>query len=213
MKLFRLTLSLAAVILFSFTAQSCTKEKKVTESQPMTEMSGDGHNHSHNEGMSHSNESKTERKAVSADQQKPDRSKLLVAGYLQLKNALVSDNSKEAAIAADVMVKAFKGFNASGFSSDQQKEIAEIIENAQEQVEHIADNADKIEHQREHFEVLSNDMADLVTIVGSDKTLYQTKCPMFNKGKGGIWLGETKEIKNPFYGSKMLTCGSVQKEI
>jgi hypothetical protein len=36
---------------------------------------------------------------------------------------------------------------------------------------------------------------------------------MYNKGKGGIWLSETREIKNPFYGNKMLTCGSVQKAL
>ena len=192
MKYFRLKWTLLVVILISITTQSYAKEKKITGKQDVI-------------------------RSVSInlypDLQKTDRSKLLVASYLQLKNALVSDDAKEAAIAAEVMVRAFKGFNASGFNADQQKEIAEIIENASEQVEHIADNASKIEHQREHFEVLSNDMSDLIAIVGSEQTLYQTKCPMYNKGKGGIWLSETKEIKNPFYGGKMLTCGSVQKEI
>lgn len=213
MKLSNLTLSVIAVFVFSLTAQSCTKEKKTIEGKQMTEMTGDGHSHSHSEGMSQENNERTEMKVVSAGQQKPDRSKVLVISYIQLKNALVTDDAKEAAIAADLMVKGFKGFDASGFTADQQKEIAEIIENASEQVEHIADNAGKIEHQREHFEVLSNDMTDLIAIVGSDRTLYQTKCGMYNNGKGGIWLSETKEIKNPFYGSKMLACGSVQKEI
>ncbi len=192
MKFFKLKWALLAVILISFTAQSNNKEKKITGKLDVT---------------------KSLNISLYSDQQKTDRSKLLVASYLQLKNALVSDDAKEAAIAAEVMVRAFKGFNASGFNADQQKEIAEIIENASEQVEHIADNASRIEHQREHFEVLSNDMSDLIAIVGSEQTLYQTKCPMYNKGKGGIWLSETKDIKNPFYGSKMLTCGSVQKEI
>lgn len=192
MKFFKLKWTLLAVLVVSFTAQSNAKENVISGKQDIT---------------------KSVNINLYPDQQKADRSKLLVASYLQLKNALVSDDAKEAAIAAEVMVRAFKGFNASGFNSDQQKEIAEIIENASEQVEHIADNASKIEHQREHFEVLSNDMSDLIAIVGSEQTLYQTKCPMYNKGKGGIWLSETKEIKNPFYGGKMLTCGSVQKEI
>ena len=192
MKFFKLKWTLLAVLVVSFTAQSNAKENVISGKQDIT---------------------KSVNINLYPDQQKADRSKLLVASYLQLKNALVSDDAKEAAIVAEVMVRAFKGFNASGFNSDQQKEIAEIIENASEQVEHIADNASKIEHQREHFEVLSNDMSDLIAIVGSEQTLYQTKCPMYNKGKGGIWLSETKEIKNPFYGGKMLTCGSVQKEI
>ena len=36
---------------------------------------------------------------------------------------------------------------------------------------------------------------------------------MYNEGKGAIWLSETKEIKNPYLGGKMLTCGEVQEEI
>ncbi len=36
---------------------------------------------------------------------------------------------------------------------------------------------------------------------------------MYNDGKGGIWLSETKEIKNPYLGGKMPKCGTVQKEI
>jgi Cu(I)/Ag(I) efflux system membrane fusion protein len=27
------------------------------------------------------------------------------------------------------------------------------------------------------------------------------------------WLSETKDVKNPFYGKKMLTCGSVKSQI
>jgi hypothetical protein len=36
---------------------------------------------------------------------------------------------------------------------------------------------------------------------------------MANRGKGAIWLSETKEIKNPYFGSKMMTCGKMQKQI
>ena len=93
----------------------------------------------------------------------------------------------------------------------QHKEYMEIVENAKEQAEHIVKSP--IDHQREHFEVLSNDVNDLITLLGTDKTLYQTFCPMYNNKKGAIWLSETDEIKNPFYGSKMLTCGKVQKQI
>ena len=96
-------------------------------------------------------------------------------------------------------------------AESQHKEYMEIIENATEQVEHIVKSP--IDHQREHFEVLSTDINDLVALLGTDKTLYQVFCPMANRGKGAIWLSEFKDIKNPFYGSKMLKCGKVQKQI
>jgi hypothetical protein len=35
---------------------------------------------------------------------------------------------------------------------------------------------------------------------------------MYNDGKGAVWISEAKAIKNPYYGSQMLTCGSVKKE-
>ena len=40
-------------------------------------------------------------------------------------------------------------------------------------------------------------------------TLYVQKCPMANSNKGAIWISTEKEIKNPYYGDAMLTCGSV----
>jgi hypothetical protein len=30
---------------------------------------------------------------------------------------------------------------------------------------------------------------------------------------GGYWLSNSKEIRNPFFGDKMLKCGRIEKEI
>jgi len=210
MKSLKLSIGIIALILFSFNAVACSENKKSESKAAQSEIkSEDGHNHEHNQAkeMGEMNSSKMDQSNMVV--QKSPKSNLIIAGYLQLKNALVNDDSKEAAVAAAVLIKDFKGFDASSFTAEQQKEIAEIIENASEQVEHIADNANKIDHQREHFEVLSTDVNDLITIVGTDKTLYVDYCPMVKAS----WLSEYKEIKNPFYGSKMLTCGSIQKEI
>jgi hypothetical protein len=68
-------------------------------------------------------------------------------------------------------------------------------------------------HQREHFDLLSRDMIDLVNATGSSQTLYKDFCPMYNNKKGAFWLSETKEIKNPYYGKEMLECGEVKEEI
>jgi hypothetical protein len=35
---------------------------------------------------------------------------------------------------------------------------------------------------------------------------------MYNQGKNGYWISEIKDIKNPYYGSEMLTCGGIVKE-
>jgi hypothetical protein len=98
--------------------------------------------------------------------------------------------------------------------TDEQKKIYEDVEDdAREAAEHIGENAGKIEHQREHFDILSNDLYDLVKAFGSSQVLYKDFCPMYNDKEGAIWLSESKTIKNPYYGKKMLTCGSMKEEI
>ncbi|WP_295128938.1 DUF3347 domain-containing protein [uncultured Chitinophaga sp.] len=43
--------------------------------------------------------------------------------------------------------------------------------------------------------------------------IYYQHCPMYLNGKGANWLSRDKAIKNPFYGTRMLTCGSTKEEI
>lgn len=137
----------------------------------------------------------------------------IIDNYLALKDALVQEDSKGAASFGKKLFDDFAKFDASGVAKQQQKEVAEIIEDASEHAKHIFENSKDIGHQREHFEILSKDVKDLVMITGSDRTLYQTFCPMYNNNKGGAWLSTSKEISNPYFGSKMMKCGSVQQEI
>ncbi|MCF3107565.1 DUF3347 domain-containing protein [Niabella sp. CC-SYL272] len=136
----------------------------------------------------------------------------IVTAYLALKNALVEDNGSAAADAGKKLLATFKGVDMKGIPADQHKGYMDIADDAMENSEHIGDNAGKIEHQREHLASLSKDMNDLIALFGAPQKLYQDKCPMFNEGKGAIWISETREIKNPYYGSKMISCGSVKKE-
>ena len=56
-------------------------------------------------------------------------------------------------------------------------------------------------------------MIDLIAITGTSKKLYQAYCPMYNNNKGAQWLSDSREIQNPYYGSEMMKCGEVIKEI
>lgn len=139
--------------------------------------------------------------------------KEIVGNYLKLKNALTKDDSKTAASAGKELLGSVTKLDAGKLSAAQQKAFTDVADDAKEHAEHIGDNAGKLEHQREHFAMLSKDVNDLIKTFGADQKLYQDFCPMYNDGKGATWISETKEIKNPFYGSKMLTCGSVKKEL
>ncbi len=137
----------------------------------------------------------------------------LVENYLQLKNALAKDNSNDAATAGKALAEGFSKFDQATLSAAQKKSFTDIADDAHEMSEHIGESAGKLPHQREHFDMLSKDMVDLVKLLGAGQPLFVDHCPMYNQNKGADWLSETKEIKNPYLGTKMPTCGSVKEEL
>lgn len=137
----------------------------------------------------------------------------ILTDYLTLKNALTKDDSKATAKAGKTLYATFNAIKTNTINAKQKKDYLDIAESAKEHAEHIGDNAGKIDHQREHFVLLSKDINDLIKLFGTKQKLYQDYCPMANEGKGAIWISEVKDIKNPYYGSKMLTCGSIKKTL
>lgn len=137
----------------------------------------------------------------------------IVSNYIKMKNALTKDDAKTAADAGKAIVVAMSKLDVSTLDIAKKKAYMDVADDAKEQSEHIGDNAGKIDHQREHFAMLSKDVADLVKTFSAGQKLYQDYCPMYDNGKGAIWISEIKEIKNPYFGSKMLTCGSMKKEL
>ncbi len=47
----------------------------------------------------------------------------------------------------------------------------------------------------------------------SGGTAYYQYCPMALDNNGAHWFSDTKEIRNPYFGDKMLKCGSVKETI
>lgn len=137
----------------------------------------------------------------------------VVSDYLQIKNALAQDDAKEAAAGGTAFVEAMDKMNNSSMTADQKKAYEDIAGDAKEMAEHIGKSVDRIAHQREHFEMLSKDMYDLVTVFKPGRPLYKEFCATYNNGKGVAWISETREIKNPYLGKKTPGCGEVKEEI
>ncbi len=139
--------------------------------------------------------------------------KEIVSQYLQIKNGLANDNGNDAANAGKAYVESIGRIDKTSLTAEKMKIWDDISVDAKEMAEHIGENPDKLEHQREHFVILSSDMYDLVKTFGSDQVLYKVFDSMANDGKGAFWLSETKEIRNPYMGKAMLTSGSIKEEI
>lgn len=137
----------------------------------------------------------------------------LYAHYEHLTFALSSDNDKEATNAAKGILEALSKINSNEFSAEDKKTYNDIAADIQEHAEHISDNVGNIDHQREHLVTLSKDFYDLAKTFGTEKPLYKIFCSMHDDNKGAYWLSDSKEIKNPYYGAGMLSCGEVQEEL
>lgn len=126
----------------------------------------------------------------------------LYQNYLNIKTALATDNSDEASKAANLFIKAASMVDYKVLSEGN---LDVLRKNASK----IADSR-SIETQRESFNGLSQNMISMTkNFKLSDKSVFVQYCPMAEAS----WLSAEKEIKNPYYGKSMLTCGSVKSEI
>jgi hypothetical protein len=139
--------------------------------------------------------------------------KAMVDHYLLIKNALANNNGIEAASGAKAMAEVMKSMDKSFLSPEQKTAYDKIEDDLKEHAEHIAGNGDKIDHQRSHFSMMSEDVYDLVKNFGAGRPMYHDHCPMAKDNQGAMWMSENKEIKNPYFGPKMPTCGTVQEVI
>lgn len=200
MKNLKITTIVLVMAFLSLTVMACKdgkKEQVKTEKHSeMNHDANDGHHDSEEKGMVMSNNL-------------DENAEMVLKDYFNLKDALVADDNAKAKELGATLVKSLKGLDVSKYTDEEQEELNEIIEDAVEHAEHISESP--MAHQREHFKVLSKDVTDMVAITGTTNTLYEQFCPMYDKGSA--WLSMSKDIKNPYYGSKMLNCGKVQKEI
>jgi uncharacterized protein DUF3347 len=139
--------------------------------------------------------------------------KAVVDHYLHVKNALVNNSADEAANGGKAMAEAITKVDKSLFTAEQKKVYDDIEEDLKEHAEHIGKSNGDIKHQREHFVMMSEDVYDLVKAFGGGRKLYNDHCPMANDNKGAMWLSETREGKNPYFGGKMNECVKVQEVI
>ena len=123
----------------------------------------------------------------------------LLTAYYQLKDNLVKSNPAATAASANVLVQSINAADKEILKDDVR---ISLLKDASA----IAQTGD-IKIQREKFSTLSNNMFELAKSVKlSTEPVYQQYCPM----KKASWLSTDKAIKNPYYGSAMLTCGSVK---
>lgn len=130
---------------------------------------------------------------------KNDRLNAVYQHYIHLTTALTNGDIAEAKIAANAIEAGAREVDA-----------ASVIESSAAKITTASD----IEAQRKNYEDMSNAMITLIKKEGlANGELYIAHCPMAFNDKGASWISESKEIRNPYFGKKMMNCGQVEETI
>lgn len=130
--------------------------------------------------------------------------------YFTLKDALVATDRKAAAEAASTLAAAIDAVPMADLDHEVHMVWMKVLDTLKKHANSIANSSD-LEEQRKTFKQLSGSMIELAKAAPRSDTIHLQHCPMYEDGSD--WLSREKEIRNPYYGSKMLTCGSVKETI
>ncbi len=133
--------------------------------------------------------------------------------YLGMKNSFVATDAKQVSIEAKEVSTALKSVDMDLLKGDAHMAWMEQLKTLNSTIESIAGFKD-IEKQREAFFRFNQVFYKSVKQFGLDNTTaYYQYCPMANSDKGAYWLSEIKEIRNPYFGDQMLSCGETKETI
>jgi Protein of unknown function (DUF3347) len=137
----------------------------------------------------------------------------VITSYLDVKNALTKDNGANVRSAAKTLYTSINTVPMEKLPDVEHRVWMEYQEKLSYDAEHIK-NTDELDHQREHFIKLSANFYNMIKAININKDdLYYQFCPMANDGKGAYWVSEKQAIANPYFGKKMMTCGSTKETL
>ncbi len=125
--------------------------------------------------------------------------------YIQMKNAFVKSDASLVSNFAKQILKKYREIEEFDLTAIEKKLLSEDLSMLK-----VLEEKQDIKIQRLHFVALSESMTSTMSMIDTfETTFYVQRCPMANNNKGAVWLSTEKEVENPYFGTSMLTCGSV----
>lgn len=144
--------------------------------------------------------------------QEVNQLKAVFDNYFALKDALVKTDGNLASTKATELLASIKAVEMSKLTTEEHSVWMKVMKDLVFDTEHIEETKDA-EHQRDHFNTLSDNVYQLLKVSSYKQPVYYQHCPMANGGKGANWLSKENAVKNPYYGSQMLSCGKTVETI
>lgn len=175
------------------------------------------HNHGDNSNMS---EQESEQVSINTSAQIfkvsdkfKNQLKNVFKAYLPLKNALVSTDSENVIKTAKDLLTGIERVDMSLVEGEAHLAWMADLGVLKNTIKTIVENND-VKNARTAFAPLSDQLYQtLVKFEVEGINAYRQYCPMAFHNKGAFWLSGEKEIRNPYFGDTMLTCGEVKSEI
>ena len=133
--------------------------------------------------------------------------------YVALKDAFVSSDGAKVKTEADNTQKALAAADMKLLTGAAHNDWMAYLGTMESSLKEIQSASD-IEVQRKSFSALSDSFYKSIKAFGlGGSTAYYEFCPMAFDNEGAFWLSEATQIRNPYFGDKMLTCGSVKETL
>ena len=128
--------------------------------------------------------------------------------YFTVKDALIKSDAKLTSAKAKDLLTAITAVKMDKLKADEHTAWMKVVKKLTADAKSISTATD-IKKQRETFKSLTKSTYDLIKVAKSDQVVYKQYCPMADAD----WLSKEKAVRNPYYGSSMLTCGNVVETI
>lgn len=170
-----------------------------------------GHNHGGMSGMEEANSTTAKPAAViTISSEAKKRLQTLFKSYFKLKDELVADDFESATQTVEKFQEHLNAIEMKLFTGAAHNPWMKVA-TALKAGNANATIAEDIEQLRTAFIDISMAVLELnQRFQPMDYPTYVQHCPMANNNKGADWLSKEKEIRNPYFGSSMLSCGELK---
>ena len=130
----------------------------------------------------------------------------LITAYLGVQRKLAADDAKAARAAFAQLRAAADAKDLAGDAASRKRISAAAAAGA---------SAKDLAAARDAFAKTSDAVLDWLRHEGNPlaNSVRVVHCPMAQNGKGARWVQTESKVVNPYYGSEMLECGSLEKEL
>ena len=143
-----------------------------------------------------------------SENQETNQLQTVFDNYFLLKDALVKTDSKTASAKSKELLASIEAVKMETLKMDVHIVWMKVLKDLTADAKSISEAQD-IKKQRELFKSLSKNTYELIKVSKPTEAIYYQYCPM----QDANWLSKENAVKNPYYGSQMLTCGKTVETI